>query len=69
MISAVGRVDVLMAPIDGEEHILEYTAVAAMREALSPAWVIPMHYRIAELETNPSSPQSWIRPLTSSSRT
>jgi L-ascorbate metabolism protein UlaG (beta-lactamase superfamily) len=55
-VAALGRVDVLMAPIDAEEHILTYAAVAEMREQLSPAIVVPMHYRLPDLESSPNSP-------------
>ena len=56
VVAALGRVDVLMAPIDAEEHILTYAAVAQMREQLSPAVVVPTHYRLPDLESSPDSP-------------
>ena len=56
VVAALGRVDVLMAPIDAEEHIITYATVEQMRAQLSPAVVIPMHYRLPDLESDPSSP-------------
>jgi len=56
-VAALGRVDVLMAPIDEGEHILRWEDLAAIRSALHPPILIPMHYRIAELERDPESPR------------
>jgi L-ascorbate metabolism protein UlaG (beta-lactamase superfamily) len=56
-VAAIGRVDVLLAPIDSTEHILSYAELDAIRSQLSPRTVVPMHYRIPELETDPNSPQ------------
>jgi L-ascorbate metabolism protein UlaG (beta-lactamase superfamily) len=50
LVEAMGRIDVLMLPIDGEEHILTYDAVGRILEEVRPRYVVPMHYRIAELE-------------------
>ena len=49
-IEAMGRVDVLMLPIDGEYHILSQRAIEDAIRALRPRVVVPMHYRIPELE-------------------
>ncbi len=43
-IEAVGRVDVLMVPVDDSQHLLTYEEVARMIEMLAPRVVIPMHY-------------------------
>lgn len=56
-IAALGRVDVLMLPIDGEEHILSYAQVEAIRQALAPPILIPMHYRHPDLELDESRPE------------
>lgn len=53
----IGQVDVLMAPIDGNEHILKYAEIENISETLRPAWVIPMHYRLADLEASANSPE------------
>jgi L-ascorbate metabolism protein UlaG (beta-lactamase superfamily) len=49
-ISALGAVDVLMIPIDGDQHILKNDQVAAILRGLAPRIVVPMHYRLAALE-------------------
>jgi len=53
----LGRVDVLMIPIDSQFHILKADQIAAIRSKLSPPILIPMHYRHADLETNPDKPE------------
>lgn len=53
---ALGRVDVLLAPVDDLEHILTFSDLAYLRNMLMPAIFVPMHYRIAELERAPGSP-------------
>lgn len=50
VVEAMGVVDVLMIPVDGEEHILTFDAVDAAIEDVSPQVTVPMHYRIPELE-------------------
>jgi L-ascorbate metabolism protein UlaG (beta-lactamase superfamily) len=52
-----GRVDVLMIPIDSRFHILQGHEIAAIRNQLSPAFLIPMHYRHDDLETSPEKPE------------
>ncbi|MFB3140093.1 MAG: MBL fold metallo-hydrolase [Candidatus Acidiferrales bacterium] len=54
-IRALGRVDVLMIPIDGQYHILSRDAIEAIRSALRPRVTIPMHYRIPSLSDLPES--------------
>ena len=56
MVAGLGRVDVLMIPGDGVDHILSKEATAAIIEALDPRIVIPMHYRLPDLETSEDSP-------------
>jgi L-ascorbate metabolism protein UlaG (beta-lactamase superfamily) len=56
-IRAIGRVDVLMIPIDSQFHILKADQIAAIRQQLSPAVLIPMHYRLDDLEANPDKPE------------
>jgi L-ascorbate metabolism protein UlaG (beta-lactamase superfamily) len=56
-IRELGRVDVLMIPIDSQNHILKPNQIAAIREQLSPAVLIPMHYRHNDLETSPGKPE------------
>ena len=45
-VEALGRVDVLMLPADGDDHILKPEAIAAARSSLKDPLVIPMHYRL-----------------------
>ena len=49
-IAALGRVDVLMIPIDGNEHILKNDQVAAIIDAVAPRIIVPMHFRVPALE-------------------
>jgi L-ascorbate metabolism protein UlaG (beta-lactamase superfamily) len=53
----LGRVDVLMIPIDSQFHILKADQIAAIRAQLSPTVLIPMHYRHDDLETSPDKPE------------
>lgn len=55
-IQELGRVDILMMPIDGLEHILRVSEVRAIIDALHPPIVIPMHYRLPDLE-RPGNPK------------
>lgn len=52
----LGNADILMVPADALEHILKNEEIAAIIEALEPRVVIPMHYRIPELEAEADSP-------------
>ena len=52
---ALGRVDVLMLPIDDQEHVLKNSEIAAIRKALQPRVTVPMHYRLAEVTSLPES--------------
>ena len=54
-VRALGQVDVLMLPVDDQDHILKRAEVAAIRTALRPALTLPMHYRLAQLSTLPDS--------------
>ena len=54
-IRALGRVDVLMIPVDGLYHILTREQIDSIRAALRPRVTIPMHYRISGLTQLPKS--------------
>jgi L-ascorbate metabolism protein UlaG (beta-lactamase superfamily) len=41
---ALGRIDVLMLPVDESEHLLTLDEVSSIIKRLSPRVVIPMHY-------------------------
>jgi L-ascorbate metabolism protein UlaG (beta-lactamase superfamily) len=53
----LGRVDILMMPIDAREHILKNAEVEAIRRAVQPLVLIPMHYRHPDLESCEDSPR------------
>lgn len=57
MVSGLGRVDVLMLPADGVDHILSKATTAEIIEQLDPSIVIPMHYRLPDLEAADDSPR------------
>jgi L-ascorbate metabolism protein UlaG (beta-lactamase superfamily) len=42
----LGRVDVLLIPIDADEHILKREEVQATRQRLGDPLVVPMHFRL-----------------------
>jgi L-ascorbate metabolism protein UlaG (beta-lactamase superfamily) len=56
-VKELGRVDILMMPIDAKHHILKDAEIDAIRKALHPRIVIPMHYRIPDLEPSADSPE------------
>jgi L-ascorbate metabolism protein UlaG (beta-lactamase superfamily) len=51
----LGRVDVLMVPADGDDHILKKDEIVAIRRQLGEPLVIPMHYRLDGLRGLPRS--------------
>src|SRR5439155_23094683 len=53
----IGRVDVLMIPIDSQFHILKADQIAVIRGKLSPRLLIPMHYRHDDLELSSKKPE------------
>ncbi|HXH41841.1 MAG TPA: MBL fold metallo-hydrolase [Thermoanaerobaculia bacterium] len=53
----LGRVDILMMPIDAKHHILKDAEIQAIRKALHPRIIIPMHYRLADLEPSNDTPE------------
>lgn len=56
-VKELGRVDVLMMPVDANHHIMKDAEVDATRNALHPRITIPMHYRIPDLEASPKNPE------------
>lgn len=52
----IGTVDILMMPIDSEFHILKEHEIQAILEQLSPGILVPMHYRLGDLEPDADSP-------------
>jgi L-ascorbate metabolism protein UlaG (beta-lactamase superfamily) len=57
-IRQLGRVDVLMMPIDSQFHILKADEISAIRKRLSPSVLVPMHYRHDDLEPVAGSPEA-----------
>lgn len=57
-IAALGRVDVLMMAGDAVYHIISDETTTAVLDALQPKIVIPMHYRLGDLEADEDSPSS-----------
>jgi L-ascorbate metabolism protein UlaG (beta-lactamase superfamily) len=53
----LGRVDILMMPIDARHHILKDAEIQAIRKALHARVVIPMHYRLPDLEPSRDTPE------------
>jgi L-ascorbate metabolism protein UlaG (beta-lactamase superfamily) len=56
-VQELGRVDILMMPIDAKQHIMKGAEIEATRKALGPRIVIPMHYRIPDLEPSATTLQ------------
>ncbi|MFQ5788203.1 MAG: MBL fold metallo-hydrolase [Thermodesulfobacteriota bacterium] len=57
-IEKIGRVDILMIPIDALYHILKEVEIQAILSALNPKVIIPMHYQIPELEPSLDNPKN-----------
>src|SRR5205085_4663302 len=55
-IRLLGRVDILMVPIDSKHHLLQEPQIQAIRRALHPRILIPMHYRLPDLEPSRDTP-------------
>jgi len=55
IVSRVGRVDVLMLPVDDLDHILKRGEIEEMRRRVKPSVVVPMHYRLEVLSKLPES--------------
>jgi len=52
----LGRIDVLMLPADGVDHILSKEETSDILRSVEPRVIIPMHYRLPDLEDSPDSP-------------
>lgn len=52
----IGTVDILMMPIDSEYHILKEHEIQAILKQLNPDILVPMHYRLADLEPDADKP-------------
>ncbi len=58
MAELLGKVDILMLPIDATEHLISTDAVDEIVARLEPRILIPMHYRLAELEPSSDRPKN-----------
>jgi len=47
---AIGHPDILFVPIDGQYHILKADELQVVLDVLDPKIIVPMHYRIPDLE-------------------
>jgi L-ascorbate metabolism protein UlaG (beta-lactamase superfamily) len=56
IVKEVGRVDLLMLPIDSLYHILKHEEIETYRAKLTPQVLVPMHYRHPDLEPDPDAP-------------
>ena len=56
MIAGLGQVDVLFMPADAVNHIISEETTQLILETLRPSVVIPMHYRLPDLEVEEDSP-------------
>lgn len=54
--AAIGTIDILMLPADGDQHILTNEEALEFIEALKPQVQIPMHYCIKELQPDGKCP-------------
>jgi L-ascorbate metabolism protein UlaG (beta-lactamase superfamily) len=54
VVDAIGRVDVLVVPVDDSSHLLRFWEVGQLVETFGPRVVVPVHYLIPGL-TDPGS--------------
>lgn len=54
----LGAVDILLIPIDSEYHILKKEELEIVLKTINPKVIVPMHYRIPELETDADKPEN-----------
>ena len=50
IVATMGRVDVLMLPIDEQYHIIDQPTIDEILARLSPKRLVPMHYALPQLE-------------------
>ncbi|MGI9628330.1 MAG: MBL fold metallo-hydrolase [Longimicrobiales bacterium] len=56
-LAQVGSVDILMMPMDSAYHILSPEETEQMRQDVPHRLLIPMHYRLHDLEPDPETPE------------
>ncbi len=57
LLTALHDIDILMLPIDDEDHILKKDELSQIIQKINPGILVPMHYRLDDLEDegNPSN--------------
>ena len=64
VVQQIGKVDVLLVPVDDSCHLLSYDQVNMLVETFSPRVVIPMHYYsegLTTVESTLEGPGGWVR--------
>lgn len=54
----LGAVDILLVAIDSQYHILKKDELEIVLKTIDPKVIVPMHYRIPELETDADKPKN-----------
>jgi L-ascorbate metabolism protein UlaG (beta-lactamase superfamily) len=54
----LGAIDILLIPIDSQYHILKKDELEVVLKTIDPKVIVPMHYRIPELETDADEPKN-----------
>jgi L-ascorbate metabolism protein UlaG (beta-lactamase superfamily) len=54
--AALDQIDILLAPMDSNQHIWSYAQLAEISARLNPHIIIPMHYRLGDLEPDADHP-------------
>jgi L-ascorbate metabolism protein UlaG (beta-lactamase superfamily) len=60
----LGRIDVLLLPMDGSQHVLSHAQADAIIERLEARLIVPHHYGIWDLTTRGSTllpPDAWVK--------
>ncbi|MBS0243166.1 MAG: MBL fold metallo-hydrolase [Proteobacteria bacterium] len=55
---ALGRIDIVLLPVDGSQHVMSFEMTASIIARLKPAVVVPHHYYIWDLTTRGSTLQT-----------
>lgn len=61
--AALGRIDIVLVPVDNSQHVMGHRAVDAIIERLRPRVIVPHHYYIWDMVQRQStlqSPDVWV---------
>ena len=58
ILQALGKIDILLVPIDDTFHILKEEELKEVLSKVNASIIIPMHYKIAALEKRPGLPKN-----------